>query len=207
MCNEELRLFDFLPQWRGKLVKEIFPQSVMARFVPELLKPSHCLICGEGMAYAEIRPNGFTPRCMHNWCFQEEIVNRINYSCIVSDVPLSSEKIRAQQMNPREVANNIVDGYARDYYTYIANVVYGIIKQFHPDSLQANRHNPLELPEPSHQDTVSSFFEGYNHPKEEELVEVDLTQKTPGGAYEYQGTFSAPQNHRGMPGGNGRKVR
>ena len=207
MCNEELRLFDFLPQWRGKLVKEIFPQSVMARFVPEELRPNHCLVCDTIMSGTEVRPSGLTPRCMHDLCFQEEIVNRINSHCFISGVPLSPEKVHAQQMNPREVANNIADGYARDYYTYIANVVYGIIKQFHPDSLQANRHKPLELPEPNHQDTVSSFFEGYNHPKEEDLVTVDLTQKTPGGAYEFQGAFSAPQNPGGVPGGNGQKVR
>ena len=58
------------------------------------------------------------------------IVNTINQRCIVSGAKLSDNKIRSQMRNPREVSYNLADGYARDYYTLVANKVLGADLRF-----------------------------------------------------------------------------
>ena len=126
MCNQKHRLQYFAPHWDNKLAKDIFPQWVMASYPPEIIREKHCIICKRPMTDDEIQPSDrLTPRCMHDSCYQNEIVTKINYNCFLTGVPLPPEKIHEQQLYPREVENNIADGYPQDYYTYIANIVFG----------------------------------------------------------------------------------
>jgi hypothetical protein len=78
-------------------------------------------------------------------------VNQVNQNCIISRDQLPYNKIRAQQGNPREVENNLADGYARDYYTLIAckalGIDVGLSEDEHYNYPQSNRTNPYSSDE------------------------------------------------------------
>ena len=135
MCNEVRRIQHFINHWQGHSVRELFPDYVMVRFPYERVIPGHCLVCGRPLSYREMWPKGRCPRSMCEACYQREIAGKINYKCIISGDPLPQNKIYAQQMNPREVENNLADGYARDYYTLLASKAVGIDMEFIRDEI------------------------------------------------------------------------
>ena len=144
MCDETQRIQDLIPHWQDHSVGELFPEYVMARFHYEHVRPGHCLVCGRPLASHEVWPRGRCPRSMCDTCYQREILGKINYRCIISGDPLPQDKIYAQQINPREVGNNLADGYARDYYTLLASKVVGINMTFLRDEIFAYQKQHID---------------------------------------------------------------
>lgn len=135
MCNEAKRIQKFIRHWKNHSVHELFPEHVMSRFQYEDIIPNHCIVCGMSLNHHEMWPPDRCPRCMCQACYHRKILSRINYRCIVSGESLPKHKIDSQMNNPREVEHNIIDGYARDYYTLIANKVIGTDLRFLSDEV------------------------------------------------------------------------
>jgi len=133
MCDITESIQTLVPYWLGRSLGKLFPQNVMERFQYDRIIPGHCLVCGRPLAYHEMWSSGKCPRSMCEECYQREIVGNVNDRCIVSGEPLPKEKIKAQRANPREVENNIADGYARDYYTLLACKIVGMDMSFLAD--------------------------------------------------------------------------
>jgi len=164
MSNEHERLKRFAPYWEGRTMNELFPPWVMVRFPPSRIVPQHCLVCRTEMSAEHIWPDRLTPRCMCNSCYNQEIVHKINELCIITGQPLPPEKIQAQKRWARHVPDNILDGAPRDYYTFIANVIYGSLQatgEVRPDPQAQNVLPPQvqgTLPPPQPQMTVDDMF-------------------------------------------------
>jgi hypothetical protein len=134
MCNEVERVQYFIPKWKDKSVQELFPGLyVKPEFQYQNVFPGHCMICKRALRDYEMWPPGRCPRSMCEDCYQRKIVGVINERCIISGDLLPKYKTDAQSLNPRDVANNIADGQARDYYTLLACKVVGLDMGFvHP---------------------------------------------------------------------------
>jgi len=131
MCNEFLRLQSFISAWTGQSIKELFSRiQINPIFKYNNVYPGHCLICKKSLSRQQMWPNGRCPRSMCESCYNNIIIGTTNQRCIVSGVHLPDHKIKLQRINPREVENNVADGYARDYYSLVACKALGINLSF-----------------------------------------------------------------------------
>ena len=159
MCNETQRLQPFINKWAGRSVKELFSKIyINPEFRYDNVYPGNCLVCKNPLSHRQMWPSGRCPRCICEHCYSKIILGTINHQCIISGDPLPFHQVQAQQLNPREVANNIKAGYARDYYTLIACKVLGEDLSFLMDEAYAPRYNQLPHYGDNREDVIDAEY-------------------------------------------------
>lgn len=161
MCEYMIRLIEVLTRMNGQGLENYFPHHTTNRFGFLQIQQGYCFNCGKWMHQNELNPPGRTTRSLCSNCYEVLISSVPVHNCIICGDSLPQNKIYNQQIQNREIANYMHDGFCRDYFTLIHSKVNGALQ------LQNQHYIPAASPQPlithdHRNDSCDNFLENSN---------------------------------------------
>jgi len=125
MCNWEEKAKAQYHRLKNYIIEKVFP-SFVNQLPPGIVKPYHCLACGEPLTHGEMYPAGHPPRYMHQSCYEQLAYNFAEGICLTCGGQLPDHKINVRLLNPRELKNALHDGPCEEYHSVLAGIVFGL---------------------------------------------------------------------------------